>query len=166
MHLRQPTLLDKDGLLEYVKEHHDNSEMNIHASNMLPVMKYESWIEKLLNDQTAGDNVWGISETYLAVDEDRIIGLVNIRYTLCQKLAETYGHIGLGVRPSERRRGYASCMLKQALLLCKDKGMDEVILGCYKDNIGSRKTIETNKGVLYKETTLDDKPAVYYKIKL
>lgn len=166
MELREPTLLDRNALLEYVKEHHDNGETSIHASNMLPVMEYEAWIEKLLRDKTVGDKDWGISDTYLAVVDNQVIGLLNIRYTLSPEMAEVYGHIGYGVRPSERRNGYATEILKQALVLSRNRGMKEVILGCYKDNIGSLKTIEANNGVLYKETTMKDKPAVYYKIKL
>lgn len=166
MKLIKPTLLDKEALLEYVKEHHDNGETSIHASNMLTTMSYEKWINKLENDETVGDKVWGISETYLAVEHEKIIGLINIRYTLSQEMAELYGHIGIGVRPNERRKGYGKTMLKQGLILARNNGLNEVILGCYKDNIGSLKSIEANNGVLYKETPMDDKLAVYYKIKL
>lgn len=166
MNYRQPTLLDRDALIDYMGEHYDNGEKSIQASNMLPVMKYEDWIDKLLNDSTVGDKDWGLSETYLAIVNNKIIGLLNVRYTLSLEMADMYGHIGIGVRPSERRKGYAKKMLEYGLHLCRDRGLDEVILGCYKDNIGSKKTIEANNGILYRETTLDDKPAIYYKIKL
>lgn len=165
MKLKEPTLLAKEALLDYIEEHYSNGETSIHASNCLPVMDYDDWINKLGTDRTLGDKDWGVSETYLAIDDDRIIGLLNIRYTLSSEMAEIYGNIGYGVRPSERRKGYATEMLKQAITLSGDKGLTEVILGCYKDNIASIKTIEANNGVLYKESTMQNKPAVYYKIK-
>ena len=102
----------------------------------------------------------------LDVERDILLGAVNIRHYLNDYLLKFGGHIGDGIRPSERRKGYAKKMLEHGLHLCRDRGLDEVILGCYKDNIGSKKTIEANSGILYRETTLDDKPAIYYKIKL
>ena len=165
MTLKEPTLLDKERLMDYIEEHYGNGEKYIHASNCLTDMDYDDWINKLTNDKSLGDKDWGISETYLAIDDGKLIGLLNVRYTLSSELAEIYGNIGYGVRPSERRKGYATEILKQAILLSRDKGLTEVILGCYKDNIGSIKTIEANKGVLYKEAPMQDKPAVYYKIK-
>lgn len=57
-------------------------------------------------------------------------------------------------------------ILGMELDLARNRGMNEVILGCYNDNTGSVKAIKGNGGLLYKETTMDDKPTVYYKIKL
>ena len=90
-------------------------------------------------------------------------------------LKELYGNIGYGVRPSERRKGYATQMLKYALDVCKEKNMDEVILGCYDYNIASNKTIKNNGGILYKtdiqNKQLSDEWEIqlkdnFYKIKL
>ena len=58
------------------------------------------------------------------------------------------GHIGDGIRPSERRKGYATKMISLALEECKKLGMDKVLLVCDKDNIGSVKSIINNGGVL------------------
>ena len=80
-----------------------------------------------------------------------LIGLLSIRYDLPNNLVNLYGHIGYGVRPSERRKGYALKMLKYALEECKRLGLNSVILGCYKENIGSAKTIVKNGGILVRE---------------
>lgn len=166
MELRKPTLLDKEKLLDYVKEHYDNGEMSISASNGMSTMDYEEWLEKLKNDEEGKNIEWGISETYILVDNNKVLGMLNIRYTLTNKRAEIYGHIGYGVRPSERKKGMATYMLKEALIKCKQRGMTEVILGCYEDNIGSAKTITNNGGILYKRSKMRNKNAEYYKIKL
>ena len=77
--------------------------------------------------------------------------MLNIRHDLSDELVQKYGHIGYGVRPSERRKGYANKMLAYALKECKKLGLNTVILGCYKQNIGSAKTILKNGGRLIRE---------------
>lgn len=166
MELRKPTLVDKEKLLEYIKEHYDNGEMNINASNGMTTTEYQKWLSKLKDDENGKNTEWGISETYILVDENKVLGMINIRYTLSNEMAEIYGHIGYGVRPSERRKGLATYMLKEALVKCKQREMTEVILGCYEDNLGSSKTITKNGGRLYKKSKMRDRNAEYYKIKL
>ena len=63
----------------------------------------------------------------------------------------TGGHIGDGIRPSERRKGYATEMIRLALIECKKLGLDRVLMVCERDNIGSAKSIMKNGGVLEKE---------------
>jgi predicted acetyltransferase len=61
MELRKPILSDKEKLLDYIKEHHDNGEINISASNGITSMEYEMWLEKLKNDEEGKNIEWGIS---------------------------------------------------------------------------------------------------------
>ena len=166
MELRKPTISDEKILMDYIKEHYDNGEMSISASNMLPLMKYNEWIEKLKRDEVGTDLEWGMSETYILVDNDRVLGILNIRYNPSDEIVQKYGHIGYGVRPSERRKGIATYLLKEALIKCIEKGLTEVTLGCYKDNLGSSKTIIKNNGILYKRMMMEEQKAEYYKIKL
>ena len=58
------------------------------------------------------------------------------------------GHIGYNVRPSERKKGFATIMLSLALEKCEELGIEDVMVTCKEDNIGSAKTIENNCGVL------------------
>lgn len=113
-----------------------------------------------------GDEIWGKSLLYLCIDECKLIGLLSIRYELPDYLAEKIGHIGYGVRPSVRKKGYATTMLGYALSVCKERGMSQVILGCYKDNSASAATIKKNGGILAAETEVDGRINQYYTIKL
>lgn len=61
------------------------------------------------------------------------------------------GHIGYSVRRSERKKGYATEMLKLALKECEGLGITKVLLTCDKDNIASAKTIIKNEGILENE---------------
>ena len=81
---------------------------------------------KINNNAIIGDKEWGKSLTYLVLDNNRLIGLLSIRYDLSDELTQLYGHIGYGVRPSERGKGYATKMLKYALLECKKLGITKV----------------------------------------
>jgi len=163
---RLPDVNDKDMLHEYIQEHYDNGETSISASLELATSEYGEWVEKIRRNALVGDEIWGKSLLYLCIDEDKLIGLLNIRYGLPKYLAEKYGHIGYGVRPSERKKGYATTMLRYALSVCKEKGMNQVFLGCYKDNLASVATIKKNGGILFAETKNEDKVSQYYIVKL
>ena len=91
--------------------------------------------------------------TFFALDIDRniFVGAVNIRHYLNENLLNYGGHIGDGVRPSERRKGFGTEMIRLALLEAKKLGIDKVLMTCDKNNIGSRKTITNNGGVLENE---------------
>lgn len=95
--------------------------------------------------------------TFFCLDEDRniFVGAVNIRHYLNESLLLNGGHIGDGVRPSERRKGIATQMIHLALLECKNLGIENVLMVCDKENIGSAKSIMKNGGVLENEINLD-----------
>ena len=76
---------------------------------------------------------------------------MSIRHRLTPSLLLMGGHIGYDVRPSARRRGHATLMLAAALPVARGLGIDRALLTCRTDNIGSRKVIEANGGVLEDE---------------
>ena len=96
--------------------------------------------------------------TFFCLDTDRniFVGAVNIRHYLNEKLLLTGGHIGDGIRPSERRKGYATGMIGLALEECRKLGIRKVLMTCDKDNIGSAKSIIKNGGVLEDEVINED----------
>ncbi len=91
--------------------------------------------------------------TLFCLDMDRgiFVGAVNIRHCLNEALLLNGGHIGDGVRPSERRKGYATKMIELALEECRKLGLDKVLMVCERTNIGSAKTIMNNGGILENE---------------
>lgn len=93
----------------------------------------------------------------LDLDRDIFVGAVNIRHYLNEGLLRSGGHIGDGVRPSERRKGYATKMIGLALEECKKLEINRVLMVCDKDNIASRKSIINNGGVLENEIIEDGK---------
>lgn len=95
--------------------------------------------------------------TFFCLDEERdiFVGAVNIRHYLNDSLLLNGGHIGDGVRPSERRKGVATKMIGLALKECKKIGIDKVLMVCDKENIGSAKSIQNNGGILENEVIVD-----------
>ena len=95
---------------------------------------------------------------FFLLDEDRnrLLGAVNIRHRLNDYLLREGGHIGDGIRPSERRKGYATEMIRLALIECKKLGMDRVLIVCDRDNVGSAKSIIHNGGILENEFVNSD----------
>ncbi|MBR2403686.1 MAG: GNAT family N-acetyltransferase [Lachnospiraceae bacterium] len=95
--------------------------------------------------------------TFFCLDEERniIVGAVNIRHYLNESLLLNGGHIGDGVRPSERRKGIATKMIALALDECRKLGIEKVLMVCDKDNIGSAKSIQNNGGIMENEIEVE-----------
>lgn len=91
---------------------------------------------------------WVPDSTYWLVNEDnRILGVVNIRHQLTELLMKSGGHIGYGIRPSERRKGYATKLLALSLEITKELGIQKALVVCDEINTASAKTILKNGGI-------------------
>lgn len=77
--------------------------------------------------------------------------MINIRLELNESLRQSGGHIGYGIRPSERRKGYNKINLYLALQVCLEHGLQEVILDCDKSNLGSSRSMLALGGQLVNE---------------
>ncbi|WP_152396932.1 GNAT family N-acetyltransferase [Paenibacillus guangzhouensis] len=106
---------------------------------------------KFQTERERGENIpenWVPDSTYWLVSEqDKVIGAVNIRHELNDKLFQSGGHIGYGIRPSERQKGYATKLLALALHKTKELGISKALVVCDATNIGSERTIRNNGGV-------------------
>jgi predicted acetyltransferase len=101
---------------------------------------YQEWLEKVQSDidlaNVPGDRV--PAYTYFYVDDnDRIIGMANIRLELNDFLLREGGHIGYSIRPTERRKGYGVDMLQEIITFCKRIGLNRILITCDKRNIAS-----------------------------
>lgn len=85
-----------------------------------------------------------------AVDGDRWLGRVSVRHELNEHLIRFGGHVGYAVRPSARRRGIATTLLRVGLGMLNEIGVGEALILCAEDNEGSRRVIETVGGELEK----------------
>ncbi len=161
----------KTQIIEMIKEWTDyNSENETpYTPWVLFKNKYDDFKQYLedLETREAKDGLV-LDSTFFCLDEERnkIVGAVNIRHYLNEYLLAHGGHIGDGIRPSERRKGYATQMIGLALEECKKLGIKKVLMICDKDNIGSAKSIIKNGGVLENETTQNGNTEQRYWITL
>jgi len=82
----------------------------------------------------------------------KILGVIDIRHRLNDHLLNNPGgHIGYAIAPSERRKGHATEQLRLALDICREMGINPVLITCHKENIASAKVIQKNGGVLEDE---------------
>jgi predicted acetyltransferase len=86
--------------------------------------------------------------TLWLLDREEYLARIAIRHRLTDRLRQAGGHISYDVRPSARRRGYATMMLQEALPIARGLGITTALLTCDIDNVASRKVIERAGGVL------------------
>ncbi len=113
--------------------------------------------EAYMHKDTVPDNFVAATQfIYVCENDKKIVGMIQVRHYFNEFLEKYGGHIGYSVRPSERRRGYAKRMLKEALKYCKEIGLNRVLITCYRENEGSRRTILANGGVYESTVKLPD----------
>ncbi len=154
-YLEVPSLARKDEAIEYINEHYAcNSNINGSGGLNRYVDNYEGWLEKLEEDYVKIPNEEKVpARTYFLIRENdnRIVGMINIRLTLNERLRKLGGHIGYGIRPSERGKGYNRINLYLGLMVCDEKGIAKVLMDADIDNPASWRTMEALGGVRINE---------------
>lgn len=150
-----PTIKRKEDAIEYINEFYKyNSKINGVGGLYRYLDNFEDWLVKLEGDKKSPITEEKVpAETYFLVREsdNRIVGMINIRLALNEKLKKYGGHIGYSIRPTERQKGYNKINLYLALKVCQKHGIKEVLMDCDKDNVGSAKTMQALGGKLINE---------------
>lgn len=143
---------------EQYKEMMDEWQME--GSRIAPwplAMKYhtEEYFDEMIakvEEKERGENLgtYASSTTYWLYDDetDKILGASNLRHYLTEEGLRLWGHIGYGIRPSERRKGNATKLLKLVLQEAKKKDINKVLVAAYTGNVGSWKVMEKCNGKL------------------
>jgi predicted acetyltransferase len=155
-----PTKEYEEKAKKYIKEFKDyNSEIN-GVGGLDRYDNYDEWLIKIENDldinKVEKGKVPGSTFFLVRESDDRILGMINIRHSLNDYLLKLGGNIGYSIRPTERRKGYATKILYLGLEKCKELNIDKVLVTCDKSNIGSAKTIQNNGGRLENEVKKDE----------
>ena len=143
--LVKPDLSYADEIIKYKEESLAESPIINGSAGLDRFSSIEIWFEELKKRSCEDTVPEGLvpSSTYLAVREkdNYIVGMIDIRHYLNEYLTQAGGHIGYGVRKTERNKGYAKQMLKLALEKCKELKIKKVLITCDEDNIASEKVI-------------------------
>ena len=156
--LIEPTPEYAGQIKAYRKEFLDNGDSMDGTSGLRRYEDPQDWL-KVVSDHKDPKTVQpghSPATQYIFVRESdrKIVGMIDIRHVLTDYLSRFGGHIGYSVAPSERRKGYASQMLKRALQIVRGMGIERVLITCDEGNEGSARTIMNNGGI-YESTVYE-----------
>ena len=132
--------------IQEFKTHDPDWEFAFNLDDAKDFAKYTN----ILRNQAEGKDLRGfVPNSYMcAFVNGKCVGRASIRHVLNDRLLVDGGHVGYGVAPSERRKGYAREILRQSLEALKTQGVKRALITCDDDNNASIRTIETNGDVL------------------
>ena len=164
MKLIEPTMEYSKQIRAYRQEFLDSGDSMDGTGGLRNFDDPQEWIDFLVrhkDPKTVPEGRVPSTQFIFVRDEDqKIVGMIDIRHRLNEFLENYGGHIGYSVAPSERHKGYATQMLKAVLPVCRELGIDKVLITCIDSNEGSRKTILANGGS-YESTVYEPYEKVY-----
>lgn len=155
-YLEIPSIERKDEIINYVNEfviyNSDTNGMGA-LDKILEGYTFEQALERCLNmeNKEYAKKIGRCqSKTFLLIRENdnKIIGMINVRWNLSEEMKKFGGNIGYGIRPTERRKGYNKINLYLGLIEAQKLGLEKVMLDCDVNNLGSLKTMQALGGVL------------------
>jgi len=144
---------------EFIQEFLEyNSQIN-GTGGLYRYNNYDEWLLKVAEDlnllNIPEDKVPASTYFFIRMADEKIVGMINIRHKLNEFLLNEGGHIGYCIRPTERKKGYATLMLKLGLQKCRELNLNKVLITCDKINVASSKVIRNNNGILENEIYSD-----------
>ncbi len=155
--LESPSLALKDSYLSHVEEIRQRGEWPIPFVLKFPTDDFPAFLERLAKCALGAeaDKDRAPHQTFWLVEDGmNVVGVSNLRLSLTEALRKDGGHIGYGIRPSARRRGLATLILKLTLRKAKERGITRALVTAERGNVGSIKTILKNGGVFDSEELL------------
>lgn len=155
-YFESPSLERKNEIIEYLDEFVEYGS-NINGSGSLDKIydgyTFEEALERCLNmenEEYSKKFERCPLRTFLLIREsdNKIVGSINIRWNLNEKMLQFGGHIGYGIRPTERRKGYNKINLYLGILEARRLGLEKVMLDCDVNNLGSDRTLKALGGKL------------------
>ncbi len=155
LYLVQPSEEYRDKILDFRKEFFQTGDTLYGTQKLQNMSSFTEWLLKVQNNRYEETVEEGNAPSYefmaIRASDEKLIGMINVRYNLREEMYMYYGNIGYCVRKSERRKGYAAEMLRLALQEAKKLGLNKVLLTVDSDNTSSIATMKKNGAVLENE---------------
>ena len=155
LYFEVPGIARKEDAVGYIREFREHgSAINGTGGLDRYTDDYEGWLAKLEQDRSRiPDEAKVPARTFFLVRETdrRIVGMINIRLCLNERLRRYGGHMGYSIRPAERGKGYNKINLYLGLKVCRAHGIGEVLMDADLDNPASWKTMEALGGTRIRE---------------
>jgi predicted acetyltransferase len=168
--LVKPSQELKTEIWEYRQEYLDYGSGNINGSyGLAKAVDFESWLKAVLaieNDELSHLGVNATTFFTIRNSDQRIVGSIQLRHILSASTMIDGGHIGYGIRPSERGKGYGNQQLQLVLQVARQMGLTKVMITCAKHNQVSAKTAMSCGGVLTDEYEVEGEMIQVYWIDL
>jgi len=117
---------------------------------------WTDYLAHLASIERSGESEWVRASLLVADVGGVVVGRASIRYEVNEFLSHEGGHIGYCVVPEERRKGYATQILNQSLVIARRHAVRDVLVTCDADNVGSILVIEHSGGAFENEVHARD----------
>lgn len=155
--LVEPTLEHEAQVMAYRQTFLERGESLDGCAGLEDTEDYRDWLdfESRLSRKYGADYVPSTVRLAVRKEDDKVVGIIDLRHRLTSFLMNYGGNIGYSVLPEERGKGYAGEMLRLTLEYCREQGFEKVLVTCDKENLASARTIISGGGVL--ENEVEDK---------
>ncbi len=150
LQLVTPSVSFKDSYLEHVSEFQARQERFVPFSISYNTDDFEALVQKYANERAGvgvPDEFVPSSTFWLTLGGKEVVGVSNLRHALTERLRKEGGHIGYGIRPSFRGRGFGKEILRLTLYEAQQLGINKALITCNKSNAASAGVILANGGV-------------------
>lgn len=172
LYLKVPDAQDEARVMDYRAEFLAEGDHVLNGAGGLDRFdQYGDWLAQVLDNRTEETVRPGLvpASTMLCIreEDERLVGIIDIRHRLNEYLNQVGGHIGYAIRKTERRKGYGKEMLRLALTrICPKVGVEKALVTCDKDNEASRRTIMACGGSFAGEIEAEGKVVQRYWAKV